>query len=351
MVRRKLRAGLPWIVALTIASTVHAQPGQSPLQGRVLKEYRPSLKEGNNERYDLKGPDAEQCVKFEPTGLRITLPAGFEGSRPETGLRIAVDIRGDFEITASFEVLQEPEPRDAGFTTRAMLGVWMDGPEKQRDATMARVRNASNETKFSSWAPTLTDDFGNKVTRHKFLPTEAKAGRLRMVRVGKDVSYHAAEEKGEFTQYAKFTMADGDVKRVRLLGTTGGPKAALDIRFTDLVIRAESFPDLPAEAQVNPGGVVANPTAPGSQSNLVIVGILIGAVFLVFLLAGLGALLVLRRRLSPTAPENEAALIMFDCAGCERKIGVKPELVGRKVKCAKCGTIVRVPDGAEQAAS
>src|SRR4051794_24251330 len=59
------------------------------------------------------GPDTEQCVKFEPEGLRITLPRGHPKMRPNTGVAFPFAVKGDFEITVGFAILHEPEPADS----------------------------------------------------------------------------------------------------------------------------------------------------------------------------------------------------------------------------------------------
>src|SRR5262249_21774218 len=57
--------------------------------------------------FQLYGPAAEECVRFEPTGARITLPGNYGEVRPFTGLLRTVNVKGDFEITVDFEILQE----------------------------------------------------------------------------------------------------------------------------------------------------------------------------------------------------------------------------------------------------
>ncbi|MCI0685324.1 MAG: hypothetical protein L0Y71_24765 [Gemmataceae bacterium] len=42
------------------------------------------------------GPNAEKCVRFEAAGVRITLPAGFPGERPQTGLSVPVSLKRRF---------------------------------------------------------------------------------------------------------------------------------------------------------------------------------------------------------------------------------------------------------------
>src|SRR5262249_14328517 len=64
--------------------------------------------------FDWDGLDPAACVHFEPAGLRIDLPDGHPGKRMGTGLYTNFAVKGDFEITMSYEVLKEPAPADAG---------------------------------------------------------------------------------------------------------------------------------------------------------------------------------------------------------------------------------------------
>jgi DNA-directed RNA polymerase subunit RPC12/RpoP len=320
---------------------------------KVLLEYRPSSKDGANDRFDLKGPDADECVKHDAMGLRITLPAGHVGARPETGLRVQVDVRGDFEITMSFDLLHEPGPLDAGFGTRTTLGLWLDGPEQNRDVTISRLRNNQGFTRFGGWAPTLIDEFGNKQQRMKYIPAEAKIGRVRLVREGAEISYYVVDgAEGAFQLFSKNTVTAGDVRRIRMVATTGGPKAKLDVRITELVVRAESFPDLPANLLVPAGAPLVPAGAPNAEVaapppiGLGWPVVAAAGAFAVLLIVGMGIAILLYARRARTAQPAEApdvnhtrAQITFACAGCGRQVNVKPELAGKKVKCSRCGAI------------
>ena len=114
-----------WVlVALALVVGAGATHGQEP-DKKYAKEVAWSLKgePANRPPLTLMGPDAEQCVRFEPAGLRIVLPNGHPPARPVIGLRVPLEIKGDFEITMSFAILQEPRPADTGFGARITLSV------------------------------------------------------------------------------------------------------------------------------------------------------------------------------------------------------------------------------------
>src|SRR5262249_5868345 len=69
------------------------------------------------------GPEPSRCVKFEPGRLHITLPPTYPRDRQGTGVVTDFGVRGDFEITVSFEILQEPGPAGGGNPTDVRLVV------------------------------------------------------------------------------------------------------------------------------------------------------------------------------------------------------------------------------------
>ena len=54
-------------------------------------------------------------------GGKAILPAGYEGTRPQYYLSTGLVLKGDFEVTMSFEILELPEPEDAGPETGITL--------------------------------------------------------------------------------------------------------------------------------------------------------------------------------------------------------------------------------------
>ena len=77
----------------------------------------------------------------------------------------------------------------------------------------------------------------------KAFPAQEKIGRLRLSRLGDVVSYLASEGADkEFKLLRQFPFGTDDVREIRLSATNGREKAALDVRITELRVRAESLP-------------------------------------------------------------------------------------------------------------
>jgi hypothetical protein len=310
-----------------------------------VQEYHFSLrgqpKEG--EVWEFSGLDAERSVKFEPEGLRLTLPAGYAGHRPTTGASHPLRLRGTFELTVNYEILQEPDPADAGPRATPFFVQVVQG--RAPGAGFTRRVAPDEGLQFAAWAFRWDDDLGKNQVLWKHSPsTGAKKGRLRLARLGEAVSYAAAEGSAtEFTPLGELPLADKDVTEVKLAGNTGGPRAALDVRFTDLHIRvgpaATGAPPAASrgvagnpDVAAPPGAANAGPTSgPGHPHLWLLLGLL---GFLVLVLAPAAVFWVRRGRRAPSA---------LACAGCGVKLRPRPGLAGKKVKCPRCGRAVPVP--------
>ncbi len=278
------------------------------------------------------GPDAKKCVKFEPEGLRITLPAGFPGERSNTGVRIPMSGRGDFEVTIHYEILTEPQQANAGQrNTRLTIQAQLDRKDWTA-ATVARRISSDKGTQFTTW--TMRDNFdnsGNRQMKARQHPAQAKIGRLRIVRIGSDASFFAAEgPDADFTLLPPPRhLGDEDLKYIELVGATGGPKATLDVRFTDLRVHTSTgLAPPPSQGQARRSTRIALPIAAA-----------------LFSVLALGAWLLLRRGRPDQATNSEPmAPIAIRCPGCAKGLKARAELAGKKLKCPGCGHAIRVPE-------
>jgi serine/threonine protein kinase len=255
-------AALGLILSFWQAGGANSPQPEAPARGNAPKEYFHSFVGENqsNEDFRLDGLDPEQCVQFEPAGLRITLPVGHEGRRIGTGLASNFAIKGDFEITMSYEILQEPESADAGRGTEVYL--WVDLDEPAVDRVML-FRGVASRKRYVAARFLPGERMGKPGTPPRWsggppLPTAAMKGRLRLVRTGATLFYYVAENADkDFTLLDQHPVGTEDGKMVRIGGITGGPQASLDARILDLSIRSESLPGAPekqAEASGQPEG-------------------------------------------------------------------------------------------------
>jgi hypothetical protein len=289
------------------------------------------------------GPDADPCVRFEADGLRITLPAGAGNGWRPTGVATGIAVRGDFEITVNFEILQESVPKDGGgFGTRLSLMIGVDRPNESV-VKLSRGLAPTGASQFIVWSSLWDSDADKAQVRGQAIPTAAKTGRLRLVRAGPVLSSYVAGGPGEeFALLEQQPLGREDLKNISIVGGTSSGGASLDARVTDLLVRAESLPNMPTAAAPTGGG-----------KPWLTAAVLLGVV----LILALGVWLYLRQsrppRLTPAAapveggqarPEAAPPSVSFPCPGCGKDLRARPELAGRRVKCPGCRQAVVVPN-------
>jgi hypothetical protein len=232
------------LLALQVGDADEAEAPKKALAQKYAQSFRGSEVPPGWER---RGPGAEQSVHFEPAGLRISLPKGKPADPVGTGVVTHLAVHGDFEMTVRFEILQEPTPADAGTRTRVSVEIMLDKPHAWHNMASITRKVAAGLYQFSAWQKQRdeAEEEDQSKTRVHGMRTEAKIGRLRLKRTGATLDYHVAEgDDGEFILLCQFPFGAEDLKEVRLVGETGGPQAALEVRLTDFQVRAEALPNL-----------------------------------------------------------------------------------------------------------
>jgi hypothetical protein len=228
---------------LLVCAVASAANARLVAQEKPVKEYFEPFK-GKPQRIDdfvLVGPNANQCVKHEKEGLRITLPTGFAGERPKTGVATTFPIGGDFEVTITYEVLKPPAPEDTGkLATRLTLGITLQAPGKNL-ANFSQRLGLKTGSVFVAWA-SHEEQPGKDTVFAKMFPVTAPNGRLRLTRAAGELSFSAAEGNAEeFVLLNQRPFGTQDVREIRISGCTAGPNSALDLRICDLRIKATKF--------------------------------------------------------------------------------------------------------------
>jgi RNA polymerase sigma factor (sigma-70 family) len=214
------------------------------------KEYHLSLKAhpGQVGGWQLEGPKAEECVRWQPDGLHIHLPAGWEGERPGTGIKSRFLIKGDFEASFNFDILNE---EGSEVPTLLSLEVVKDAPQLHM-ATVSRGMNQL-ETLFATKSTRWNSQTSKAEVETSVFPIETDQGRLRLIRSGGDIYFGVAKHvAGVFQCYRMQPFGKEDVREVRIVASTGGPHGELDARITDLRIRADDIPNMPTGPDTSP---------------------------------------------------------------------------------------------------
>jgi serine/threonine protein kinase len=311
--------------------------GDKDAKANNLPQYYHSFKDHHDLGHDfhLDGLDPEQCVHFEPAGLGISLPAGHAGRRMGTGVAAKFAVKGDFEITMSFEIVKEPDRAAAGRGTGLYLWIDLKTPDLNR-AILTRAIFGWSGRQYMTWLR-QANEAGKPATEDlKYFPAAAKSGQLRLVRTGAMLAHYVAEgADGAFTLLWQHPFGAEDVRAIRVGGHTGGPKASLDFRVTDLRVRADSLPDLPVDEVEDSGETAWLPVA--------------FALSLTVALCLAVWLYLRQRRRRP--PANSAATkmatapgrISFACPDCGKRLKARAAMAGKQVKCPACAKAVFVP--------
>src|SRR5262249_22989967 len=139
------------------------------------------------------GSNPARAMRADVQGLRITMPPEHNSKLP-VGFVPHFGVRGDFEITLSFEILRIDKPASG---TGAGVSIWIRTTSATDEAaTIGRaVRSGGEQVFFSHRASTPIE---KKREHHsgKPLATECRTGKLRLTRNGPMLSYLVAEGDG-----------------------------------------------------------------------------------------------------------------------------------------------------------
>jgi serine/threonine-protein kinase len=301
----------------------------------------------NEEFFEFTG--ARDLVHDEPEGLRITLPGSHTGA-PASGVLTSFHLTGDFVVTTSYELLHVDDSKK-GWGAGASLYV-MTGPPSRDAAMLANFVRPDGH--FYACSRHTTDAQGKRQFFTKTFPTEARSGKLRLMRRGAVVTYLVADGgKDEFQELHQFEVSADDFLFARIAADAGGQDIPVDVRFHDLDIQS---PALPQEARTDAAGAALpreKKWLPAAE--LAVLGIALG------LAAALGVSLYRRRARSqgpapasggetPAGPAAAPPVLSFACSACGKDLKARSELAGKKARCRHCGAVVLIPEAGAGAA-
>jgi hypothetical protein len=286
------------------------------------------------------GPDREKVARFEEEGLRITLPKTRKSNQP-VGVRLKFELAGDFEITATCEILAAERPPPNGAVGAALNLVARS--DYKNFAKLGRFMLPEGDFYVAECR------LAGKSSLVKTMKTDAIKGQYRLIREGTKLRYLVADEpENEFRTILETQFTDEDLEIVRLGVNNNGSPAGVDARLLDLRIRhgevlAKSGPGPVVKPDTHAKPAPEDKSIPDAEARpsrgwltaILLVGLGL-AVLLAFAIAGF---IFLRSR--NAAPTEPAAT--FACPECGKTLKVKPELAGKKVKCSGCGKLVVMP--------
>jgi hypothetical protein len=224
-----------FLLVLASAAALRAQP---PAGADFYHDFRGGKRP--QAPLDLYGRGADVHSKPEAEGWRITVPAN-QPKQTTIGLIVKAPVKGDFELTTSYEILEAERPQGriaAGFEFFIMT----DTPTKEAIGFARWARNQEGEVYTCSRMTTGAD--GQRQYKHQHIPAHASSGRLRLVRSGAEVTFWADEGTGDFRKLWGYALGVEDLALVRLTAYTPPEHSAVDIRIVDMKIRASAVPGM-----------------------------------------------------------------------------------------------------------
>jgi len=186
------------------------------------------------------GEGEQKIVRRESSGVRILVsgkPSGF----PPFGVAPRFRISGDFEITASYELLKLDKPA-SGYGVSVSLWAMTDTPS----VDAATVSRAHRPWDGNVWvADKGWWDVSEKKYNHdgQASPTQSKAGKLRLVRMGPVMHYLVADgDSDEFRELRQVSFNEEDISQIFVGVDTGGSHGPVEVLLKDLRIHAEELP-------------------------------------------------------------------------------------------------------------
>jgi predicted RNA-binding Zn-ribbon protein involved in translation (DUF1610 family) len=329
--------------------TVKESPA-SNLKAKFQRDFRGGDPKNPNLRF-IHGRN----VRWESGGARITMPAS-QGKLATAGVAVNFQVKGDFEITASFEILKAETPSE-GYGVGVSIYAAIDSNAGDAISLARRVGVNGNPNYLSDRMtpnPAKGEPDHDVKTRLSNVPT----GKLRIKRVGATVRFLIAD--GDSVDFVPIFQDDNqridteigtaDIRYFQVGGDAGDSESALDLRLLDLMVEAEDLPGLiPTARRAPPAwmlkakGVDAQPAAAPSHWPMIL-GSLGASTGLLAL--GVGAWLLVRRRADQRkkrAQQPTAPTIAFACPECGRRLRARAKSAGKKLRCPNCKVGAQVP--------
>ncbi len=185
------------------------------------------------------GGYSEQFVRPHRDGLRVRIPGG--GNNPEpVGVAPRCRVRGDFEITVSYTIVNADKPV-RGYGVAATLWVETDTPTREA-VTIERGIIPKEGERFTSTRVSGPAHARKYDVRRA--SAKSRSGKLRMERVGSKVTTSFADGEKPFRVLRTVELGTQDLTLVRLGAETGMSDHSVEILLTELTIRAQALPGL-----------------------------------------------------------------------------------------------------------
>lgn len=182
------------------------------------------------------GPVKVQFQSRDEGGVLITLPNTRAETKP-VGVRTKFGAQGNFEITATYEVLRLERP-DSGWGTGVFLAL-ANGSPAGDVARIGRVLDPNNKPVFK-WDRVDQKSPGAASREGGQVPGKGSAGRLQLVRNGSKLSFFVADgPDADFVLVHEEEFGKQDIESIHFAATTDDQPAAVAVRLVDFDVKAD----------------------------------------------------------------------------------------------------------------
>jgi hypothetical protein len=316
------------LIALTLL-----QPGQ--LGAEIYHDFRAG--QPLPASFRVIGHDGGKYTKPEQGGFRITIPADRKFVHDRVGLEMAGPFKGDFEVTAGYELLHADAPTN-GYGVGVELFVHMSAKPTEDGMGLYRVKRVNEGDDYMVSRNSMENGKGRYLQRH--FPTSCTKGKLRITRRGADATNWVAEgDSDNFKELCRYELGSDPVKMIWFTGFTGHFGYDVDLRIVDVRVRT----DVPVAEQTAGPRFLADDQQDNvaGKSWLALylaagMGITVGLVLCALLYLGL-------RRRRAAGGDRATATAALRCSGCGRALRTSAAHAGKRVRCPQCGQASVVP--------
>lgn len=219
-----------------------AWPGPEGLRTIYAEDYRGKWLDEKVMRATSR--EIARSVFGLPTGIKFFAPTN--DSKPRAfGLVADYRLRGDFEITTTFDELRAATP-DVDY---AGYGLFVQLASRTADG-VSLVRGARSGKKDGLFSIVTRAVDGKRSTRFADFAAAQDSGKLRIARSGREVILSAADGQGPIQELQRLSLGDEpiDVIRIAAHAARSGPSVVVAVQ--DLSIRAADAVAIPRSAPV-----------------------------------------------------------------------------------------------------
>jgi hypothetical protein len=178
-----------------------------------------------------------RSISLEAQGVRIRLPAGTKGVG-QTGLYSYVALKGDFEVSATYEWLAVTPPQK-GYGVSCGLVVDTEGVGGSVALSRSHLLGRGDGYAVTRGQP---GEKGLMFDITHWEATKAKRGRLVLRREGADVICLIANNPYDPPrELGRVAFTTGIVRKVRIVADSGESPTAVDARVSQIRLRAEEI--------------------------------------------------------------------------------------------------------------